>query len=93
VTEYRTPWDTGPAPAKPALLPDPPKAPSKPRGRRPAADGATAPAWSSTFTASLELAKQGDVILDQDGSFAPINVCKRPGQTLPETQPTLQTPT
>ncbi len=49
-------------------------------------------AWTSTFTASLELAKQGDVTLAQDSGFAPINVSKGAGQTLPKTQPTLQTP-
>jgi len=48
-------------------------------------------AWASTFAASLELAKQGEVALDQDGCFAPIHVSKGPGQTPPETQPTLQT--
>ncbi len=48
-------------------------------------------AWASTFAASLELAKQGEVALDQDGRFAPIHVSKGPGQTPPETQPTLQT--
>ncbi len=47
-------------------------------------------AWTSTFVASLELAKQGEVILDQDGRFTPVHVSKRPGQTPPETQPTLQ---
>ncbi len=35
-------------------------------------------AWTSTFTASLELAKQGEVILAQDSGFAPINVSKGP---------------
>lgn len=30
--------------------------------------------WSSTLLASLELAKQGDVMLGQDGNFAPIHV-------------------
>ncbi len=49
-------------------------------------------AWSSTFTASLELAKQGDVALAQDGRFAPIHVSKGPGQPMSATQPTLQTP-
>jgi len=43
VTDYRTPWDTGPAPAKPALPPHPPAPPRKPRGRRPMPAGATAP--------------------------------------------------
>jgi len=43
VTDYRTPWDTGPAPAKPALLPDQAKPPPKPRGRRPLALHAPAP--------------------------------------------------
>jgi segregation and condensation protein A len=31
-------------------------------------------AWSTTLIASLELAKQGDVALEQDGDFAPIRV-------------------
>jgi segregation and condensation protein A len=31
-------------------------------------------AWTSTLVASLELAKQGEVVLTQDGSFAPIQV-------------------
>jgi len=35
--------------------------------------------WTSTFVASLELAKQGEVMLTQDGSFAPISV--QAGQT------------
>ncbi len=48
-------------------------------------------AWASTFTASLELAKQGEVALDQNGRFTPIHVSKGPGQTPPETQSTLQT--
>jgi len=30
--------------------------------------------WTSTFVASLELAKQGEVALKQEGSFAPISV-------------------
>ena len=38
--------------------------------------------WTSTFVASLELAKQGDVRLDQDGSFGPIHVSRSP-TTLP----------
>jgi segregation and condensation protein A len=33
-------------------------------------------AWSSTFAASLELGKQGDVALTQDGLFMPIQVCR-----------------
>ncbi len=49
-------------------------------------------AWTSTFTASLELAKQGEVVLVQDSRFTPIHVSKGLGQPLPETQPTLQTP-
>jgi segregation and condensation protein A len=35
-------------------------------------------AWASTFIASLELAKQGDVVLAQDGVFAPIHVGRPP---------------
>ncbi len=30
--------------------------------------------WTTTFVASLELAKQGEVALEQEGSFAPISV-------------------
>ena len=30
--------------------------------------------WTSTFVASLELAKQGEVVLTQGGSFAPISI-------------------
>ena len=30
--------------------------------------------WTSTFVASLELAKQGDVVLGQEEAFAPISV-------------------
>jgi len=48
-------------------------------------------AWTSTFVASLELAKQGEVILDQDGCFAPIHVSKGPGQIPPDIQPAPQT--
>ncbi len=39
--------------------------------------------WASAFAASLELAKQGQVTLAQDGSFAPIQVYSRPA---PHTQ-------
>src|SRR5271163_2100665 len=35
-------------------------------------------AWTSTFLAGLELAKQGDVAVAQKGAFAPIYVCKVP---------------
>jgi segregation and condensation protein A len=31
-------------------------------------------AWSSTFAASLELAKQGDVVVAQAGPFQPIHL-------------------
>jgi chromatin segregation and condensation protein Rec8/ScpA/Scc1 (kleisin family) len=34
-------------------------------------------AWSSTFMASLELARQGDVALGQGRDFAPIHVARR----------------
>ena len=44
--------------------------------------------WTSTFTASLELAKQGDVALTQDEAFAPISV--QPGQA-DRTQTTVPT--
>ncbi len=37
-------------------------------------------AWTSTFVASLELAKQGDVVLAQDGAWTPIQV--KPGSHL-----------
>jgi segregation and condensation protein A len=46
----------------------------------PATGGATASdlrrrsAWSSTLAASLELARQGDMVLDQDAGFQPIRV-------------------
>jgi chromatin segregation and condensation protein Rec8/ScpA/Scc1 (kleisin family) len=33
-------------------------------------------AWSSTFIASLELAKQGNVLLGQGGDFKPIHVVR-----------------
>jgi segregation and condensation protein A len=33
-------------------------------------------AWSSTFMASLELARQGDVALGQGGDFRPIHVVR-----------------
>jgi segregation and condensation protein A len=33
-------------------------------------------AWSSTLAAGLELAKQGDVVLAQDGGFQPIHVAR-----------------
>jgi segregation and condensation protein A len=33
-------------------------------------------AWSSTLAASLELAKQGDVVLAQDADFQPIHVAR-----------------
>ena len=32
--------------------------------------------WSSTFVASLELAKQGAVVLEQGGDFQPIHVAQ-----------------
>jgi segregation and condensation protein A len=38
--------------------------------------------WTSTFVASLELAKQGEVLLDQDTIFSPIQV-SRPLVVLP----------
>jgi segregation and condensation protein A len=36
--------------------------------------------WASAFAASLELAKQGQVTLAQEGSFAPIQVYPRPAR-------------
>jgi len=36
--------------------------------------------WASTFAASLELAKQGQVTLAQEGSFAPILIYPRPAR-------------
>lgn len=39
-------------------------------------------AWSSTFAASLELAKQGEVGLEQESGFAPIHVAPAPAQEL-----------
>jgi len=51
------------------MLPDPPEPGAAPesalRGRS---------SWTSTFTASLELAKEGDVVLQQEEAFAPITV-------------------
>ena len=35
-------------------------------------------AWTSTFVASLELAKQGDIVLDQETLFSPIQVSRPP---------------
>lgn len=47
-------------------LPEPDALPeSKLRGRS---------RWTSTFVASLELAKQGEVVLEQENGFAPIFV-------------------
>ncbi len=37
-------------------------------------------AWTSTFVASLELAKQGEVTLTQDDRFAPIHVVRAPAE-------------
>jgi chromatin segregation and condensation protein Rec8/ScpA/Scc1 (kleisin family) len=34
--------------------------------------------WSSTFTASLELARQGDVVLGQGEAFKPIHIARPP---------------
>jgi segregation and condensation protein A len=54
------------------LLPDPPEpaeAASQPALRRRSA-------WSSTFAASLELAKQGDVVVAQAGPFRPIHLAR-----------------
>jgi segregation and condensation protein A len=54
------------------LLPDPPdpaEAASQPALRRRSA-------WSSTFAASLELAKQGEVAVAQAGSFQPIHLAR-----------------
>jgi chromatin segregation and condensation protein Rec8/ScpA/Scc1 (kleisin family) len=33
-------------------------------------------AWSSTFIASLELARQGEVVLGQEQDFQPIHVAR-----------------
>ncbi len=38
--------------------------------------------WTSTFVASLELAKQGDIVLDQEAFLSPIHV-SRPPAALP----------
>jgi segregation and condensation protein A len=50
-------------------------------------------AWTSTFLASLQLAREGEVDLDQDGLFAPIHVCKVPstGLRASRRQPPLET--
>ena len=37
-------------------------------------------AWSSTFAAGLEMAKQGEVMLEQESGFAPIHVAPAPAQ-------------
>jgi segregation and condensation protein A len=37
-------------------------------------------AWATTFSASLELAKLGDVVLAQDEVFAPVHVGRRTAQ-------------
>jgi len=47
-------------------------------------------AWASTFIASLELAKQGDVTLAQNSGFAPINVSKEPGEPPSDIRPAPQ---
>jgi chromatin segregation and condensation protein Rec8/ScpA/Scc1 (kleisin family) len=39
--------------------------------------------WTSTFVASLELAKQGEVLLDQDTIFSAIQV-STPAAALPD---------
>ena len=48
-------------------------------------------AWTSTFVASLELAKQGDVALAQDGRFTPIHVSNGPGEPPSDSQRAAQT--
>jgi segregation and condensation protein A len=35
-------------------------------------------AWTSTFLASLQLTKEGEVVIAQEGAFAPLHVCKAP---------------
>ena len=37
-------------------------------------------AWTSTFVAGLELAKQGEVLLHQENGFAPIHVIRPPAE-------------
>ena len=44
-------------------------------------------AWSSTFVASLELAKQGDVMLTQEGVFSPIHLQPAPAAAPPGAAP------
>jgi len=51
------------------LLPDPPEL-----GGVPESDLRGRSRWTSTFVTGLELAKQGDVALDQDAAFSPIQV-------------------
>lgn len=41
-------------------------------------------AWSSTFVASLELARQGEIGLEQEQAFAPIHV--RAGGSVSQTE-------
>ena len=52
------------------FLPDPPEQAGDALRRR--------SAWSSTLVASLELARQGEVHLAQDGVFAPIHLSGPP---------------
>jgi segregation and condensation protein A len=54
------------------LLPDAPE----PAEGEPQAALRRRSAWSSTFAASLELAKQGDVVVAQAGSFQPIHLAR-----------------
>jgi segregation and condensation protein A len=58
------------------FLPDLP--PEDPDGGQPGVPSLRRLAWGSTFIASLELAKQGDLTLAQDDLFAPIHVRPAP---------------
>jgi segregation and condensation protein A len=53
-------------------VPDPEAPPSGALKRR--------SAWTSTFVAGLELAKQGEVLLHQENGFAPIHVVRPPAE-------------
>jgi segregation and condensation protein A len=57
------------------LLPDPPH----PAGREAQPPLQRRSAWSSTLVASLELARQGEVMVEQAGDFQPIHVTPRAG--------------
>ena len=59
-----------------------PEEPSDGAGDRPAKSLRRSSAWAATFSAGLELAKQGDVILTQADAFAPIQLSRPTGRRL-----------